>query len=340
MAAGHFLMAFDVSFRLALLLLVLGVGCLKGNLASQVGALYPAGDRRATDAYQLYYLGISGGAFFAPLVCGALGEEVGWHWGFGAAGVGMLIGLGVYLAGRRHLPPEPRAVRRAAGGEPAPAMTARDWQVLVLLFLMVPVLAVSALGNQQMFNAYLVWADRSYEFMLFGHRMPTSFLVSFDAITGFLTLAGSVLFWRWYARRWREPDEMSKLILGCLISSSAFILVAIVAGQHAATGVKPALWLALCINTLNNIGFANVFPVSLALYSRAAPRAIAGTVIGIYYLFLFLANILVGIVGGWLDIMPAGQFWGIHVGAILIAAAIFLGVKLIFGRLLMGQTQA
>jgi len=337
MAAGHFLMAFDVSFLLALLLLVLGVGCLKGNLASQVGALYRPGDPRATAAFQLYYLGISGGAFFAPLVCGALGEEVGWHWGFGAAGVGMVIGLGIYLAGRRHLPPEPRVSRAAAGAAKAPALTGRDWRVIALLVLMVPVLAVSAIGNQQMFNAYLVWADRSYDFMLFGHRMPTSFLVSFDAITGFLMLGGSVLFWRWYGTRWREPDEMSKLIIGCLISSSAFILVAIVAGQHAATGVKPALWLALLINTLNNIGFANVFPVSLALYSRAAPRAIAGTVIGIYYLFLFLANILVGIVGGWLDIMPAGQFWGIHVAAILGAAAVFLGIKLMFGRMLLRE---
>jgi POT family proton-dependent oligopeptide transporter len=337
MAAGHFLMAFDVSFLLALLLLVLGVGCLKGNLASQVGALYRPGDPRATAAFQLYYLGISGGAFFAPLVCGALGEEVGWHWGFGAAGVGMVIGLCIYLAGRRHLPPEPRAVRAAAGTAKAPALTGRDWRVIALLVLMVPVLAVSAIGNQQMFNAYLVWADRSYEFMLFGHRMPTSFLVSFDAITGFLMLGGSVLFWRWYGTRWREPDEMSKLIIGCLISSSAFILVAFVAGQHAATGVKPALWLALLINTLNNIGFANVFPVSLALYSRAAPRAIAGTVIGIYYLFLFLANILVGIVGGWLDIMPAGSFWGIHVAAILGAAAVFLGIKLMFGRMLLRE---
>jgi len=125
------------------------------------------------------------------------------------------------------------------------------------------------------------------------------------------------------------------LIIGCLISSSAFVLVAIVAGQHAATGVKPALWLALLINTLNNIGFANVFPVSLALYSRAAPRAISGTVVGIYYLFLALANYLVGVVGGWLEIMPAGQFWGIHVGAILGAAAVFVVIKLVFGKLLL-----
>jgi POT family proton-dependent oligopeptide transporter len=216
-------------------------------------------------------------------------------------------------------------------------MTRRDIVVLVLLLFMVPVLAVSAIGNQQMFNAYLVWADRSYEFMLFGHRMPTSFLVSFDAITGFFTLGGTVVFWRLYASRWREPDEMTKLIIGCLISSTAFVLVMVVASRHEATGVKPALWVALAVNTLNNLGFANVFPVSLALYSRAAPRAISGTVVGIYYLFLALANYLVGVVGGWLEIMPAGQFWGIHVGAILGAAAVFVAIKLVFGKLLLPE---
>ncbi len=340
MAAGHFLMAFDVSFLLALLLLVLGVGCLKGNLASQVGALYAPGDGRATDGFQIYYIGISAGAFFAPLVCGALGEEVGWHWGFGAAGVGMVIGLIIYLSGRRHLPPDPLVERKANTGAvsaPRPALTSRDIAVLVLLLLLIPVLAVGALGNQQMFNAYLIWADRSYDFQLFGFRMPTSFLVSFDAFTGVATLAGSVLFWRYYARHWREPDEITKLIIGCVVSSSAFILVMAVASHHEATGVKPGLWIALLVNTLNNLGFANVFPVSLALYSRAAPRAIAGTVIGVYYLFLFGANLLVGWVGGWLDIMPAGQFWGIHVAAILGAAAIFLVVKLAFGRLLAPQ---
>ena len=332
MTAGHFLMAFEGSFLLALLLLVLGVGCLKGNLASQVGALYGPGDTRTADAFQIYYLGISGGAFFAPLVCGTLGEKVAWHWGFGAAGIGMLIGLAVYLTGRRHLPPEPIATRRTDA--PAPPMTRRDWTVLVLLLCLIPVLAASALGNQQMFNAYLVWAARSYEFMLFGYRMPTSFLVASDALTGFVTLAGAVAFWRWYGSRWRQPDEITKLVIGCVVSSSAFILMAVVAAHAAATGGKVPLWVAPIVNTLNNLGFANVFPVSLALYSRAAPRAIAGTVIGIYYLFLFGANLLVGEVGGWLDTMPAGQFWGVHVATILGAAAIFLVVKLVFGNML------
>src|SRR4051794_18437233 len=87
MATGHFLMAFDASFLLALLCLMLGAGCLKGNLATQVGALYGEADNRRADAFQIFYLGINGGVIFGPLVTGTLGEKVAWHYGFGAAGV-------------------------------------------------------------------------------------------------------------------------------------------------------------------------------------------------------------------------------------------------------------
>src|SRR5476649_569128 len=104
MAAGHFLMAFDFTFLVALSCLLIGVGCFKGNLASQVGALYPTGDNRRADAFQIYYLFINGGVIAAPLIAGTLGEKVGWHYGFGAAGVGMLIGLTIYLSGRKYLP--------------------------------------------------------------------------------------------------------------------------------------------------------------------------------------------------------------------------------------------
>src|SRR5207248_3436007 len=82
MALGHFLMAFDVTFLIALTCLLTGVGCFKGNLASQVGALYPTGDNRRADAFQIYYIFINGGVIAAPLIAGTLGEKVGWHWGF------------------------------------------------------------------------------------------------------------------------------------------------------------------------------------------------------------------------------------------------------------------
>src|SRR6185369_13106781 len=107
MAAGHFLMAFDVSFLAALLCLLIGVGLFKGNLASQVGALYAPEDLRRADAFQIYYLFINGAVIAAPLVTGTLGEKAGWHYGFGAAGVGMILGLVIYRAGRKWLPAEP-----------------------------------------------------------------------------------------------------------------------------------------------------------------------------------------------------------------------------------------
>lgn len=218
--------------------------------------------------------------------------------------------------------------------EPKPAMSRRDWQVMILLLLLIPVLAVGSIGNQELYNAYLIWADRSYDFFLFGIRLPTTFLATLDAATGVLTLVGVVAFWRWYGARWREPDEITKVALGCFVSSTAFIILAVVASHAAATGGKVSLGTAVAIHTINGIGFANVFPVSLALYSRAAPRAIAATMIGIYYLFLFGANTLVGWVGGWLDQMPPLHFWGLHAAAIIAAGVVFAVVKLAFGRLL------
>src|SRR5688500_3420159 len=119
MALGHFLMAFEASFLFALLCLVLGSGMFKGNIASQVGSLYKPDDLRRADAFQIFYLGINAGVIASPLIVGTLGEKVGWHWGFGAAGVGMLIGLAIYIAGQKYLPPEhfePQGRRKTDSG--------------------------------------------------------------------------------------------------------------------------------------------------------------------------------------------------------------------------------
>ncbi len=104
MAFGHFMMAFESLLFPALFLLVIGVGIFKPNTTSQVGSLYAPGDHRRDRAYSIFYVGINVGAFLSPLVCGSLGENVGWHYGFGAAGVGMLIALAVYLPGLKTLP--------------------------------------------------------------------------------------------------------------------------------------------------------------------------------------------------------------------------------------------
>lgn len=338
MALGHFLMAFEASFLLALACLLVGVGCFKGNIASQVGELYAPGDLRRADAFQVFLLGVNVAVIVSPLICGTLGQKVAWHWGFGAAGVGMVIGLLVYLSGRRWLPPD--TVRRVAarGGEgehvERPKLARGEIKTILVLVALLPVLALSGVGNQEIFNAYLVWGDANYRLTFFGQSMPVTWLISLDAIISSIFIVASVAFWRWWAKRRREPQEITKLAIGAVIAGLAPLALSIASLQEAATGHKVGLFWGLVFHIVNSIGFANIFPVGLALFSRAGPRAIAGMIIGIYYLNLFASNMLVGYLGGLLQPLGGPAFWALHAALVFGAGLALFVFRAAFGPLL------
>jgi len=326
MALGHFLMAFEVSFLFALLALVIGSGLFKGNLASQIGALYKPDDLRRADAFQIYYLAINAGVIISPLVTGTLGEKVGWHYGFGAAGIGMLIGLAIYLAGQRYLPPEePRIARNSAA--PRDRMTRDDWIALSITILLIPVLAVGLLPNQQIFNAYLLWGDTAFELNFFGTKLPTTWLVTLDAIVSVSFLAIVALFYRWYGKRWREPDELGKCVIGSLFSIAGMLCLFMAAATQPHAG-KIGLFWPVAFHFLNSIAFAHTLPVSLALFARLAPKPVQATVVGMYSMSFFFANALVGWIGGWINTMPATSFWLMHAGFAGASGVVFLILKL------------
>lgn len=335
MALGHFLMAFEASFLVAISCLLVGVGCFKGNIAAQVGDLYAPGDKRRASAFQIFLLAVQIAVILAPIVCGTLGEKVAWHWGFGAAGVGMLIGLTVYLTGRRWLPPEPAlgAAARAAAG-PRAGMTRADKARLALLVALIPVLMLSIVGNQQFNNAFPLWAQQHMDFVLFGWQVPVTWLQAVDAAVSTVTMLGSIAFWRWWATRRREPDELMKMGLGSLLAAGGPALIIIAATLVETTHEKVSLVWTLGYTIVNDLGFANILPVGLALYSRVAPRRLAGLVIGVYYLHLFVGNVFVGWLAGFLETMPGRQFWALHAGLVASAGALLLGVRYVFGKLL------
>lgn len=312
MALGHFLMAFDASFLLALTCLLLGTGCFKGNIATQVGDLYPRGDLRRADAFQIYLFGIQVAVIISPIVCGRLAQDIAWHWGFGAAGVGMLIGLVIYLSGRPWLPPEAPRQRASATPVEKTPLTSAQWQSVAVLVGILPVMAVAIIGNQEIFNAYLVWGEANYQLTVFGMTMPITDILSYGSIVSATTIVLAVAFWRWWATRWTEPDELTKIAIGVALSALGPLLLAAASALIAANHQKASLGWALAFEFVNDLGFANVFPVGLALYSRAAPKGLTGMIIGIYYLHLFAGNLLVGWLGGLLETMPATTFWLMH----------------------------
>jgi proton-dependent oligopeptide transporter, POT family len=331
MSAGHFLMAFDVTFLIALACLLTGVGCFKGNLASQIGALYTTADNRRADAFQIYYLFINGGVIISPLITGTLGEVYGWHWGFGAAGVGMLIGLTIYLFGRKYMPPDSPAVEHH---EAKPKLTHREKMGILALLLLLPVITIAIIGNQQIFNAYLVWAEKSANLIFFGKKMPTTWLITVDSILSVTFLALAVVFWRLWSKKFPEPAEITKLGIGSLIAVTGFLSLATGAALAATAGGKVSIGWLLAFHFLNSIGFANVFPVSIALYARVAPAALSATIIGIYYLAFFAGNFSVGWLGGFLEKMSATHFWLMHSALCGISGIIFLVAGRLFGHLL------
>lgn len=322
MALGHFLMAFEGSFLLALLALIVGVGLFKGNIASQVGELYSENDIRRAMAFQIFYIAINVSVIAAPLVSGTLGEKLGWHWGFGCAGVVMVAGVLIYLSARRWLPADNRAAARRDA--PRARMAGNDWLRLAAVLVLTPILAVSLLTNQQIFNAYLVWADERFQLTFFGITLPTSWMITIDSALSFSMLVAVAAFWKWCGARRREPDELGKMIIGSLFSMAggACLFIAAATAGHGRIG----LFWPVMFHLLNSIAFSHILPVSLALFSRLAPRAINATVLGIYYLAFFAANKMVGIVGGWYSTMPTTTFWLLHIasaGLGLIAFALF-----------------
>jgi POT family proton-dependent oligopeptide transporter len=161
-------------------------------------------------------------------------------------------------------------------------------------------------------------------------------MISVDSIVSVSTIALMVLFWRWWAKRWAEPDELGKIIIGCLVGALGVICLALGTSLTPAGGKVAFGWL-LAFHLFNDIGFANVLPVGLALYARSAPRAIAGSIVGLYYLHLFAGNLFVGWLGGQLEKMPAVEFWLVHAALVGGAGVVFFGVRLLFGNLLRGE---
>jgi POT family proton-dependent oligopeptide transporter len=336
MVFGHFLMAFEETFLIALVLILLGVGCFKGNISSQVGALYGPDDVRAGAAFQIFYLIFNIAVIVAPIICGTLGQKVAWSWGFAAAGVSMVFGLLVYLSGRKWLPKEPPRTKAARAEKPP--LTGRDWQKIGLLLLLLPLMGGALVMNEQIFINYITWGNDNFNLNLMGFDVPSSWLVSLDATMSMIFLSGSILFWRIWATRWKEPDELTKIaISGIFATLAPLALVAASLSVHG--GHKASLWWAIVFEALNDIGFANLVPVSLALYARIAPQQVNGTMIGIYMCTFAVADLVAGsIIGPFMSVIGPTNFWWLH---FIIVGCASIGLILywrLFRRVLSPQT--
>jgi proton-dependent oligopeptide transporter, POT family len=305
MSAGHLAMAFDASFLLALLLLIVGCGFLKGNISTQVGSLYAENDRSGrTRGFSIFSIGINVGAVAGPLLCGLLAQIYGWHAGFGLAGALMLIGLATYLAGYRELSESLRA-NPVTDAEP---LRRTQWRVIVALFSVMAITMFQTIAYLQNGNVALIWIDRSVDLDLLGFHVPVAWFNSIDPLVSIIAVPLLFALWRRQAARGGEPGEIVKIGTGAWIACAANLLL--VAGCVATDRVP--IFVPVVYDVLLGIAFLYYWPTLLALVSRAAPPRLRATLMGAAFLSLFLSNVTLGRIGGFFERMTPLQFWALH----------------------------
>ena len=318
MAAGHFLMIFDATFLGALLLLILGAGFLRGNLIAQVDNLYARGDPRSSDGIQIYYAMVNVGGFAAPLITGVLARLYGWHAGFAFAGLGMVAGLAIYLAGSG-------AVTQPARGPAAvraPLTRAERRTVLTLLALL-PLFILFFIGLSQEWNVYNLWARDLVDLRVFGWSMPVPWVQSLMAVECVVLVPVVLYFWRWLDRRGRGLDDLGKLALGCTIFAVFTLMDGLGGVLFPGSRSIPLAWIVVT-SCGTQFGYLNVQPVAIALYARAAPRSVNALMIGVYFMAIFFGSIISGRLGAFYGTTSAVAFWALHAGLVAVAGLMFL----------------
>lgn len=311
LVAGHGILAVEEmwAFYSGLVLIVLGVGMLKPNISTMVGGLYNQGDIRRDKGFTIFYIGINLGAFLSSLVVGYVGEVHGWHYGFGLAGIGMLLGMVVYLWGQKHLQHVGNFIgsskseeEREAAKRPLTKVEKDRVSVLLLSFLLVVVFWGAFEQAGGLMNIYT--ADKT-DRMLMGFEIPASVFQSINAM--FIIFFGTsiALFWANRKLKGKVSSSLFKMIVGLIIMGAGFFFMTGATMQYEATGSSAMYWLVLAY-LFHTIGELCLSPVALSYITKLAPVKYASIMMGVYFAVTGFGSKLAGLLGEWSESL--GEF--------------------------------
>ncbi len=318
MALGHFMMALEPAFYFALATIAVGNGLFLPTLPSQINDLYSADDPRRPWAYNVYYVGVNAGAFLAPLVCGFLGEMYGWHYGFGAAGVGMLTGLAIYLWGQRYLPADQSAAQPVL---PAGSTSRRGRDTVLLLLGIGLAVTVFRSSYEQIGNTFALWMRDDVDRVIAGVEIGAAMFFSLNPLLVMLVTPLLLARWKRQAQAGRELSVMHKMATGALLVAASYLLVA---AAEAVSGEGSAHWLwLLSFFVIFTLGELYILPNGLGIFARLAPPKLGASTVAAWYLAIFSGSLAAGQVGRLWSGMDHVSFF-ILLAAIAIVSAVLL----------------
>jgi len=335
---GHGILAVEQmwAFYTGLLLIVAGVGMLKPNISTMVGGLYKKGDIRRDKGFTIFYIGINVGAFLSSLVVGYVGENIGWHYGFGLAGIGMLLGMLVYVFGQKYL----ETVGNYIGTDPDPAVVEASKRpltkiekdrivVLLISFLLVIVFWGAFEQAGGLMNLYAL--DKTDRIFM-GFEVPASWFQSLNAM--FIIFLGTTVAAYWASRKLKGgvSSSLFKMILGLIIMGTGFFFMS-AASTLEAEGSSAMYWLVLAY-LFHTIGELCISPVALSFITKLAPLKYVSIMMGVYFAMTGFGNKLAGLLGE--SASELGEFT-IFTG-IAIFCIVFGGLVMVFRKKLESLT--
>ncbi len=339
LCAGHIVLAIDhpAAFFTGLALIVLGVGGLKPNISTMVGGLYEQGDDRRDKGFTIFYIGINLGAFFSALVVGYLGENYGWHYGFGLAGIGMLVGQAVFMAGQKYLKgigeatSELSKAEQHAKDKPLTQVEKDRVKVMLISFLLIIVFWGAFEQAGGLMNIYTKQkTDLSLGFtlpLLDITSIPASWFQSVNALF-IITLGAPIAsFWYWWKRKGKESSSIFKMAIGVIIMGWGFLFMTAASLEFEAQGASAMYWLVLAY-LFHTIGELCASPVALSFITKLAPLKYASFMMGAYFAATGIGNKVAGLLGEWSS--TAGEleiFTGIAIFCTIIGLLVIALLK-------------
>lgn len=296
-ALGHFAMAYDAleTFFLGLILIVLGTGLLKPSISALVGGLYSKEDTRRDAGFSLFYMGINIGGFLAPFVCGYLGQKVSWHYGFGAAGIGMTLGLLQYLWGRKTLE-EVSLAKQEVLSDDTPLTRPEKFR-LGVIFILFFFSALFWMGFEQAGSSLNLFASHMTRDEFLGFHYPSSWLQAINPV--YIIMLAPVISWVWVKLGTKQPSSAIKFSLGLSFAGLGFMLLSW-ASTFTSSGPVSPLWLA-GVYLLLTLGELCLSPVGLSMVTRLAPRKLVSRMMGVWFVSIALGNYAAGWVASFFD---------------------------------------
>lgn len=275
-------------------------------------------------AFAIYYMGVNSGALLSPFICGTLGQKVGWHWGFGAAGVGMILSLIIFWAGSGLIPASQTVVQKVKS-QTSEKMSRQDWNsVFALAFLCFLNIVFWAVYEQQG-NTLQLWADKKTDWFIGGWEMPSTWFQSFNPAMIIIFSPLLVSLWNWQSRKNSEPTSVTKMGIGCVLCGLAYVFM-ILAAKAVPDDQKGSVFWLVATTSIFTVGEIFLSPIGLSLVTRVSPKPILSTMMGLWFMSSFFGNYLTGYLGTFYETMAKDQFFmmlcGLGVGAGIVFFAV------------------